>query len=609
MGTKMTQNREEAAEKKNVRIAPTSFYTACFLISLALPNLIFSGGEWYDTLHIIKWAAAMVPIAMIAIVVGIRLLLASSKEIEFHVDPFGWVWFGLLLFLALQPLWTPLTSLGTFFKEWLFFATLFGTYLFSYNYFPEKLHRLVLWGSSLNAALNVIFAEIMVTGQTSPAFFIMNVPGHYIGNTGQQEMFGLWMAMALFNSVYLHLRYSLKDETDTRGRLLVLSNLILMLINSWGLWNSTARGGILSLFVGFIVMVILLARIKEIPALKRAVSVFSVVLLLLLITLGLGAMGVGRSTPLVSKMADMVQNPTAVAQRSTIWQTSIQMIRMHPITGVGLGHYKWNYLDAQRVNMEKDPDFLWQFTYWAHSEYLQWIAETGLVGTLVLFALAIWWLIRFGMCLKKGTPLSLEAIWGCGMLFLIWFDALFSRPFHRIENALWMSVAFAIANREILPKVAFRATVQNPRISKYFGVLLLSISSLGLFFFAGGLLGDQYLLKAMKAEDLASKRYYLGKAEKILMTRDEAFEQGALLTIEEAKARKDAALFSRGLADLYAAFERRPTSTLIFNLYGYAKAGNIDILFNQIAPYLRIRNGIFTNDLDPVSEENATPGE
>lgn len=605
----MTQNGEQITEKKVLRIAPTSFYTACFFISLTLPNLIFSGGEWYDTLHIIKWAVTMIPIAMVAIVAGIRLFMTSPNEIEFKVDPFGWVWFGLLLFLTIQPLWVPLTSFGTFVKEWLFFATLFGAYLFAYNYFPAKLHRLVLWGSSLNAALNVIFAEIMVTGRTSPAFFIMNVPGHYIGNTGQQEMFGLWMAMALFNSVYLHLRYSLKEETDTRGRLLVLSNLFLMLINSWGLWNSTARGGILSLFVGFIVMVILLARSKDKPALKRALSVFSVVLLLLFVTLGLGYMNIGRSTPLISKMEDMVQNPTAIAHRNTIWQTSIEMIRMHPVTGVGLGHYKWNYLDAQRINMEKDPNFLWQFTYWAHSEYLQWMAETGIVGTLVLFALASWWLMRFALSLKKGTALSYEAIWGCGMLFLIWFNALFSRPFHRIENALWMSIAFAIANREILPQFAFGMSAQNPRLGKYFGVLFLSIASLGLFFFAGGLLGDQYLLKAMQAGDLASKRYYLGKAERILMTREEALEQGALLTIEEAKARKDAALFSQGLADLYAAFERRPTSTLIFNLYGYAKAGSIDILFNQIAPYLRIRDGVFTNDLDPVSEENTTQGE
>ena len=34
------------------KIAPTSFYVACFMVSLTLPNLIFSGPGWFDTLHL-----------------------------------------------------------------------------------------------------------------------------------------------------------------------------------------------------------------------------------------------------------------------------------------------------------------------------------------------------------------------------------------------------------------------------------------------------------------------------------------------------------------------------------------------------------------------------
>ena len=582
------------------KIAPTSFYVACFMVSLTLPNLIFSGPGWFDTLHLMKWVMTMVPITMIAIVVGWRLLVSPAKDIKFRMDPFGWVWLVLLIFFTAQPLWAPIKATATFIKEWFFFATLFAAYIFAYNQFPPKLHRWILWGASLNAAINVVFAEIMTRVPESPAFFIMNVPGHYIGNTGQQEMFGLWMAMAVFNSVFLHIRYGLAEEKTAQGKTLVWINLLLLVINSWGLWNSTARGGILSLILGFSIVVLMMWRKKDYAPLKRALAVFSVVVVLLVITLSIGGMmSTGRSSALVLKTMNMVQNPTAMGDRATIWRTSWTMFKEYPITGVGLGQYKWNYLDAQGIILASDPKFMWQFTYWAHSEYLQWLAETGIFGALILGCLGFWWLYCFVKAVIKRTPLSNEAIWGCGMLFLLWFDAIFSRPFHRIENVLWMSIAFALANKELLPRQVFWSKVENPRVFKYFGALLVLVSLAGLVFLGSGMIGDQALLKAAVSRDADTKRFQLNKAAKHIMTRDEAREQLAMLDIELGKQTRNKMTFFNGINALYEAFLVRPTSTLIFTLYSNAKAAQLDPLLNAIAPYLRMRNGVFTNDPDP----------
>ena len=583
-----------------VQIAPTSFYIACFMVSLTLPNLIFSGTGWFDTLHLMKWVVSMLPITMIAIVVGWRLLVSPTEKIDFRIDPFGWVWLILLLFFTAQPLWAPIKTIATFLKEWFFFATLFAAYIFAYNQFPAKLHRWILWGASLNAAINVLFAEMMTRLPETPAFFIMNVPGHYIGNTGQQEMFGLWMAMAVFNSVFLHIRYGLAEEDTTQGKALVWINLFLLIVNSWGLWNSTARGGILSLMLGFSIVVLMMWRKKDYAPLKRALTVFSVVVILLLITLSIGGLtGTGRSTALVSKTMNMVQNPTAMGDRATIWRTSWVMFKEHPLTGVGLGQYKWNYLDAQRSILAADPQFKWQFTYWAHSEYLQWLCETGIFGALILGVLGLWWLFYFAKAVAERTPLSNEAIWGCGMLFLLWFDAIFSRPFHRIENVLWMSVAFAVANKELLPRQVFWSKVENPRIFKSFGALLVVVSLIGLIFLGSGMIGDQALLKAAVSTDADTKRFYLNKATKHIMTRDEAREQLAMLEIEIGKQTRNKYTFFNGINALYEAFLVRPNSSLLFTLYGNAKSAELDPLLTAIAPYLRMRNGIFTNDSDP----------
>ena len=87
-------------------------------------------------------------------------------------------------------------------------GALVALYLLTYNLFPTgNMIRVALWGANLNAAVNVVFAELQMRSLNGPFPFILNTPGYYIGNTAQQEMFGLWMAMAVLNCIYLHLSY------------------------------------------------------------------------------------------------------------------------------------------------------------------------------------------------------------------------------------------------------------------------------------------------------------------------------------------------------------------------------------------------------------------
>ena len=184
------------------------FYFLMF-VSLGLPNLIYSGISWFDTLHIMKWTFAMVPVAIISVVGGISLALYGNERIDFRIDLFGFLWLIMLGYISVQTIWVNISSWSTFMKEWFFFATLTAIYIFSFNLFKDaRAHRTVLWIANINAGINVIFAELLIRNMNGPFPFIMNVPGNYIGNTGQQEMFGLWMAMAVMNGIYLNAAYS-----------------------------------------------------------------------------------------------------------------------------------------------------------------------------------------------------------------------------------------------------------------------------------------------------------------------------------------------------------------------------------------------------------------
>lgn len=584
-----------------------------FFITFSIPNLVFSGRSWYDTLHIIKWFVSMVPVAILAIVAGVQLFRHGAKRTNFTLDPFAGVWLILILLVTAQPIMINIPSLSGYAKEWFFFATLFAVYVLAYNLpISKQFHRVLLWGSSVNAAINVLFAELTFRSLNKGLPFILDVPGNYIGNTAQQEMFGLWAAMAVLNCVYLHLSY-MDDPEEEKGLLrrpIVLLNLFFLAVNSWGLWSSTARGAILSLIVAFTLLVVGLWRTGEGRALKRASKLFGIVFLLLVIVLAGGSMlRTGRNIALVSKMKDMVENPTSVGNRISIWRTSWEVFLQKPVTGVGLGQYKWHFLDGQRNMFAKHPELLnnpeyeWQYTYWAHSEYIQWLCETGIVGAALLGLLGLWWLYKLLTALIKNEKLPPECIWGTAMLFLLWFDALFSRPYHRIENAVWMSLAFAVANKALLPSLTKWTKMDNDFVFKCFGGLMAGVSLYGLFFMYGGMRGDQLMYKALTQQGTIQQKYdEIKLAEKYLMARDEAHEQIGYLYLSAAQSQKNPEAFANGVTEHYLSFKKRPTSRLLFELVGLAKQIRNKELLQDLATYLKPGMFGISSDGEIISE-------
>ena len=97
-------------------VPPILFYFLAFA-ALGLPNLVFSGVSWFDTLHIMKWTAAMVPIALISAVGGIMTALYGSERTGFRIDLFGWLWLIMLGYISVQPSWTSIISWSTYMKE------------------------------------------------------------------------------------------------------------------------------------------------------------------------------------------------------------------------------------------------------------------------------------------------------------------------------------------------------------------------------------------------------------------------------------------------------------------------------------------------------------
>jgi len=120
----------------------------------------------------------------------------------------------------------------------------------------------------------------------------------------------------------------------------------------------------------------------------------------------------------------------SVAGRAAIWRNTLVMIQEHPLRGVGLGAHSATY-PAYHRRAVVDPLFSPRTHLdFAHNDYLQLGAETGLVGVALLAVLGAAF-VRVGRGARSGggeTALAAAAIASAAGLLT---DAFFSFPAYR----------------------------------------------------------------------------------------------------------------------------------------------------------------------------------
>lgn len=580
---------EETIEQGTKALVPVAVYAMLAFVALTVPNLVFSGPSWFQTLHLLKWFVALVPVAVMTAAAGARLGRHGAQKTGFVLDPFGAIWLFLLLFLSLQPLWAPLTSIPTFAREWFYFASLWAVYTVAMHLGGSRLLKPLILAAAVNALINVLFAELQIRGLNGQFAFILPTPGKYIGNTGQQNMLGLWVAMTMLGMVYLLLLEGVRLK-DRRSRLFSAFSVFLLTGLSWGLWNTTSRSATLSFCVGWVILSLVFSLQGHGESKRALLKRNAAVLLLLAATLS-GSLAFGRGGLFISKSEEMVTRVETVGKRDSIWATSYTMFRMHPFSGVGLGHFKWNYLEAQKEMLKKWPAKEWKFTMWAHNEVLQWFCETGLPGGMVLVLFGVWWLMSFWKVLSRKTRISPEACWACGMLFLLWVNAMWTRPFHRIENVLWMAFAFALANREMIPLRVGWNELRREWIVRLLGVAMTVVAIGGLAFLGSGVYGDRQLRIALETRDADAQLARLQAAESHLMVRDLAERQIAYHFIARSRDTGNVEFLAEGLNRLHAYFRNQAQAREMNQLLSWYKKLDERDLFESVAVYLHPGSG------------------
>lgn len=285
------------------------------------------------------------------------------------------------------------------------------------------------------------------------------------------------------------------------------------------LLQALERAPIISAGVALIVLAILslVSKQHRPRSLKRAVLVLAAFMSVTLLQAVPSPLTSGRISPF-ARLQSTSTSEANTRVRFLFWGIGSEMLRARPLTGVGANNYAAAYPEARErfSNAHRDSSLIKMHEEMlaerAHSEYVQIIAELGLVG-FTLFALFGVALLRAAwLALKKSSsPLVPGAV--CGMLAFALSSGASSFSFRWMGSGLVFFFAAAIVSRFAVPAalerdLTIRLTPVSLRLATTSAFLLAAM----MFYSSGA--------KAMNSvlHGLALRSSEVGNAERLFQS-------------------------------------------------------------------------------------------
>ena len=202
-----------------------------------------------------------------------------------------------------------------------------------------------------------------------------------------------------------------------------------------------------------------------------------------------------------------------------------------------------------------------------------------------MFFLWLWWGWAWpGVCPREAFP---EAVWG-SVVALFFADA--GRAFHRIENAVWLALAFAVTNRELLRLPARLAPPERlkSRGGRLLGGAVCLVSIAGLVYLGNGVYGDRMLRIAAESRggDVAVIMDYFKKAYRSPLVSDIAEREVGYFSVRLGGTTGNTDLIAEGLNALMRHFEKQPNVEDLNYLRDWAWELGDERFINHLQGYL-----------------------
>ena len=287
------------------------------------------------------------------------------------------------------------TGLDLAFLVWILAAAVSAVFAYDYRYSLFPLARLIV----MYFAFRIVFKMAGDLGvRRVVLFYVYQVFALSVLNciifvmtAGTQRVFGPpWLAFETYSMTALPMALAFFIWAGSRAERIRLG--LISLVIFLAILATQSRAPMLAVAINVPILMILayykIRREQSAQAVRTLgrILVFggmaTVLVLALSSTLLIGSFG------RVSELVASLHRPQGtVALRLVLWTAAIKGFLTNPITGVGIGNFK--VIEQIVPQMRMAPVWYYIRTMSAHNVVLQYLAETGILGTLALIALAV----------------------------------------------------------------------------------------------------------------------------------------------------------------------------------------------------------------------------
>lgn len=250
-----------------------------------------------------------------------------------------------------------------------------------------------------------VFGIIQKFSWNGKIYWTIEKPGSHFGPYINYDHYAGYMEMCIFlamanfliritNSSLAHIK-KLKDKIiwfSSAEANKTLIYLFMIIVMATSLFLTTSRGGIMSFVMAFIVFyAVSILSISRHKRNRLLVATLALLLLAFVMILWVGPEETVDRFMIVKTLVRSLIGEKAVLSeiRPHMWKDTINLIKDFPVFGTGLGTYFTIYLKYRTFPAH------YGLLIYAHNDYLQLVAEMGVIGLAFIMAFLLWYFNRF----------------------------------------------------------------------------------------------------------------------------------------------------------------------------------------------------------------------
>ena len=204
------------------------------------------------------------------------------------------------------------------------------------------------------------------------------------------------------------------------------------------------------------------------------------------------------------------EHTETIRERLRLWDSTIEIIKDHPLSGIGLGNWKIHFPSKGMFELRSDQGVI-NFQR-PHNDFLWVWSEMGILGLIAYLLFFLFTVLYSSRIVENSTTPSKEklivVLCYCGIIgycIIAFFDFPKERVLHLTLLAILTAIPLSIYLRSQKQPI-------NKSASHSLVFVLLSCCIIGLVICGYRLNGEIHLKKAFKSNDLASKKRHLEQA-------------------------------------------------------------------------------------------------